>query len=125
MHNPKVEALMRDRHAVSPYPLRMPDDLRAALDAAANKGGRSLHAEIVARLERTLQEDSQSLSDDLLEAIRLQANLTLALAAGLDSGLLDADRRQALDALASVSRRVAERLGDSASSAAGELAAPL
>lgn len=116
---------MRDRHAVSPYPLRMPDDLRAALDAAANKGGRSLHAEIVARLERTLQEDSQSLSDDLLEAIRLQANLTLALAAGLDSGLLDADRRQALDALASVSRRVAERLGDSASSAAGELAAPL
>ncbi|MFZ3185879.1 MAG: Arc family DNA-binding protein [Pseudomonas sp.] len=114
---------MRDRHAVSPYPLRMPDDLRATLEDSANEGGRSLHAEVIGRLERTLQEDSQSLSDDLLEAIRLQANLTLALAAGLESGLLDADRRQALDALASVSRRVAERLGDSISPAAGELVA--
>lgn len=102
----------------------MPDDLRATLEESANEGGRSLHAEVIGRLERTLQEDSQSLSDDLLEAIRLQANLTLALAAGLDGGLLDSDRQQALDALASVARRVAERLGDSADSAAGELVAP-
>ncbi|MDO8698019.1 MAG: hypothetical protein Q7J74_13005 [Pseudomonas sp.] len=124
MHNPKVEALMRDRHAVSPYPLRMPDDLRAALDAAANEGLRSLHAEVIGRLERTLQEDNNSLSDDLIEAVRLQANLTLALAAGLDSGLLNADQRQALDALASVSRRVVERLGFSVSPAGRELAEP-
>lgn len=101
---------MSDRHAISPYPLRMPDDMRAVLDAAAKGVGRSLHAEILARLERTLQEDGQVLPDDLLEAIRLQANLTLALVAGLDGGALSADQRQGLDALASVSRRVVEGL---------------
>jgi hypothetical protein len=101
---------MSDRHAISPYPLRMPDDLRANLETAAKGVGRSLHAEIVARLERTLHEDSQALPNDLLEAIRLQANLTLALVAGLDSGALSADQQQGLDALASVSRRVVEGL---------------
>lgn len=95
-----------------------------ALDLSAKEVGRSLHAEIVARLERTLREDQQSLSGDLLEAIRLQANLTLALVAGLDNGLLDADRRQALDALASVSRRVVERLGCSVIPVDRELAKP-
>lgn len=101
---------MSDRHAISPYPLRMPDDMRAVLEAAAKEVGRSLHAEIIARLERTLQEDGQALPNDLLEAIRLQANLTLALVAGLDGGMLSADQRQGLDALTSVSRRVVEGL---------------
>ena len=42
---------MTDRHQQKPYPLRMPDELRARLEEAAAAGSRSLHAEIVARLQ--------------------------------------------------------------------------
>ncbi|MBB6579588.1 hypothetical protein HNP33_003702 [Comamonas odontotermitis] len=42
---------MTDRHQQKPYPLRMPDDLRAKLEDAAKEGSRSLHAEILARLD--------------------------------------------------------------------------
>lgn len=42
---------MTDRHQQKPYPLRMPDELRTRLEHAAAEGSRSLHAEIVARLQ--------------------------------------------------------------------------
>lgn len=48
------EASMSDRHTISPYPIRMPSDLRSRLEERARKGARSLHAEIIARLEETL-----------------------------------------------------------------------
>lgn len=101
---------MSDRHTISPYPLRMPEELRVALESSAKEVGRSLHAEIVARLERTLQEDNSALSADLIEAVRLQAILTLSLAAGVDAGRVLPDQQQELDALARVSRLVVERL---------------
>ncbi|MGE8451477.1 MAG: Arc family DNA-binding protein, partial [Pseudomonadales bacterium] len=44
---------MTDRHQQKPYPLRMPDELRARLEEAAQEGSRSLHAEILSRLEST------------------------------------------------------------------------
>jgi len=37
-----------------PYPLRMPEDMREALESARRDSGRSLNAEIVARLEQSL-----------------------------------------------------------------------
>ncbi|MDL5036855.1 Arc family DNA-binding protein [Comamonas sp. Y6] len=40
---------------MTPYPLRMPDDLRSRLEEAATQGNRSLHAEIVSRLEQSLE----------------------------------------------------------------------
>lgn len=45
---------MEDRPRTTPYPLRMPDELRYKLEIAAQDGNRSLHAEIVARLEGSL-----------------------------------------------------------------------
>lgn len=102
---------MSDRHAISPYPLRMPVELRSALEAAAHSLGRSLHAEVLARLESSLQENRDALSDELLESIGLQANLTLALAGELEAGSLSVEQRRALDALTRVSRRIAERFG--------------
>lgn len=44
---------MNDRHAISPYPIRMPSDLRQRLDESARQGSRSLHAEIISRLEES------------------------------------------------------------------------
>lgn len=43
----------------TPYPLRMPDDLRSKLEEEANKIGRSLHAEIIARLEQSFSVQNQ------------------------------------------------------------------
>jgi len=40
---------------VVPYPLRMPDELRTRLEEAAKAGSRSLHAEIVQRLEASFE----------------------------------------------------------------------
>lgn len=47
-----------------PYPLRMPDDLRSRLEASAKQGSRSLNAEIVARLEQSLQHAADLAASD-------------------------------------------------------------
>ena len=42
---------MTDKHQAQSYPLRMPADLKERVVGAAKESGRSLHAEIVARLQ--------------------------------------------------------------------------
>lgn len=42
-----------DRHTISPYPIRMSAELRSRLEESAKKGARSLHAEIISRLEES------------------------------------------------------------------------
>lgn len=64
---------MNDRHAISPYPVRMPGELRKRLDESAREGSRSLHAEIISRLEEsfasrdTKQMGMGELADLLIE----------------------------------------------------------
>lgn len=101
---------MSDRHAVSPYPLRMSAELRCALEEASVRVGRSLHAEILARLESSLEEDRSGVSDEMLESIGLQASLTLSLAKELGGAPLSPEQRYALASLVKVSRRIFERL---------------
>ncbi len=48
---------MSDRHASSSYPLRMPLELRERLEECAGAGKRSLNAELVERLQATLEID--------------------------------------------------------------------
>ena len=55
---------MADRHQIKPYPLRMPDELRERLDEAAKTIGRSLHAEIVARLAASFSDRAGVELDD-------------------------------------------------------------
>ncbi|CAJ49065.1 Arc family DNA-binding protein [Bordetella avium] len=50
---------MSDRHQQTSYPLRMPPELREALERAAESSGRSLHAEIILRLQKSYLEDAQ------------------------------------------------------------------
>lgn len=61
---------MTDRHPISPYPIRMPPELREQLEESARKGSRSLHAEIISRLieslsPRTLDDVALSKAADL------------------------------------------------------------
>lgn len=42
---------MNDRHVISPYPIRMPPELRQRLEESSKQGSRSLHSEIISRLE--------------------------------------------------------------------------
>jgi hypothetical protein len=51
---------MKDRHQISSYPLRLPPNLRAALSVAAAANRRSLHNEIVLRLENTCRAPAQT-----------------------------------------------------------------
>lgn len=48
-------APMADRHQAQAYPLRLPDDLKARVVGAAAAAGRSLNAEIIARLQQSFE----------------------------------------------------------------------
>lgn len=60
-----------------PYPLRMPDDLRARLTEIAKANGRSLNAEIVAMLQHAVENrpnfDAEEFAEDL--AVRIAKHL--------------------------------------------------
>jgi len=43
-----------------PYPLRMPLDLREFLQKSADEIGRSLHVEIIRRLEQSRKQEQQN-----------------------------------------------------------------
>jgi plasmid stability protein len=45
---------MNGQKSTIPYPLRMPDEMRERLALAAKERGRSLHAEIISRLQESL-----------------------------------------------------------------------
>jgi plasmid stability protein len=58
------------------YVLRLPDGMRDRLKAEAARNGRSMNAEIVQRLERTLDDDDRhlSLSNDLDTMVELESD---------------------------------------------------
>lgn len=57
---------MSDKKQQPAYPLRMPSELRADLEALAQHNKRSLNAEIVARLERSVEDlDELGVSDQM------------------------------------------------------------
>ncbi|MEZ1423383.1 Arc family DNA-binding protein [Pseudomonas monteilii] len=86
---------MSDRHILPPYSLRLPQELRARLEKAAEISRRSLNAEMVARLEDsftpspsiTLPAMTLSASPDLIEATRQQLRALIAQAGQLLDGL--------------------------------------
>lgn len=48
---------MSEKKQQTAYPLRMPQEMRQHLEECAKKGGRSLHAEIMQRLDSTIALD--------------------------------------------------------------------
>lgn len=64
---------IKDRHQRPSYPLRMSDELRAALEEAAQESSRSLHAEIIARLENSFKQPDPSINalDSLVAVLNI------------------------------------------------------
>ncbi len=60
---------MTDRHQAPSYPLRMPPDLKERMTGSAKESGRSLHAEIVARLQRSFDSVDANQRDKLAVAV--------------------------------------------------------
>lgn len=60
-----------------PYPLRMPEDMRESLQESARQKGRSLNAEIIERLHRSLLVDSGGDVEDQAEAAILELDEAL------------------------------------------------
>ena len=61
---------MEEKPRTTPYPLRMPDELRAQLEESAKLGARSLHAEIIARLESTFSASTASPAMELSRTVQ-------------------------------------------------------
>ena len=75
---------MTDRHQAPSYPLRMPPELKERVADAAKTSGRSLHAEIVSRLENSfigitdgerLQRALGELRVELVEIAKIRRDL--------------------------------------------------
>lgn len=54
---------MMEKKQNAPYPLRPSPELRARLEAAARLAGRTLHSEIINRLEQTMEADRSGAVD--------------------------------------------------------------
>lgn len=67
-----------DRHQAPSYPLRMPEGLKARIQASANESGRSLHAELLHRLERSYEKPSGDAVDLAPTVVRLERDLAQA-----------------------------------------------
>lgn len=63
--------MSKESQQVNPYPIRLTKELREKLEAIAKANGRSLNAEMILRLESTLESDSNEA--DMLERMRLIA----------------------------------------------------
>jgi hypothetical protein len=65
---------MTDKRHAGQYPIRPSAELRSKLEAAARAGGRSLHAEIIGRLEASFQtsETVDGLSRDVLRDVIIE-----------------------------------------------------
>lgn len=54
-------AQMTDRHQAPSYPLRMPAELKELVASAAHASGRSMHAELIHRLQRSFQDEEDNI----------------------------------------------------------------
>lgn len=79
--------------AIAPFGLRMQPELRARVEAAAEGAGRSLNAEIVARLEKSFETAGvTAVTDDAFETMIRQAvatslyHVTRSMAAIVEGG---------------------------------------
>lgn len=97
---------MSDKKQQTAYPLRMPADLRAEIESAADESKRSVNAEIIARLEETF--DIDKVLADVAPGAPITG--TAGLLYELDKQIREQDSDQQSLAISAVSKEVTEAL---------------
>ena len=102
VHN---RGMATDRHQAPSYPLRMPEELKAKVQAAADESGRSLHAELLFRIEASFAADAQTSAEALmlemkrtqllLRRAQVQADASRAFFGGSDAAKKERAYREA------------------------------
>lgn len=65
----RIKRMSTEDNRVNPYPIRLTPELKERLQASAKANGRSLHAEMMLRLEASFTEpESPKTENDLTEA---------------------------------------------------------
>ena len=82
---------------IPPFGLRMPDELKARIQKAAQTNHRSMNAEIIARLERSFTELSSMDEHQMAMMKDVSAALTTAAAASVLRAGLDVDMETAIE----------------------------
>ena len=83
--------------SITPYGLRMPRELKEALEAAAHENGRSLNSEIVARLDASVRGAAASTGLSFVKAAKSTSGKTTP--SGLDLEARVSDLEKAVKAL--------------------------
>lgn len=89
---------MEEKPRPTPYPLRMPEDLREKLEVAAKNGSRSLHAEVIARLEASFEEPAHGVDRDAAIASSTAEAMLKALDRANEHGKLLLKKVEAIEA---------------------------
>lgn len=89
--------------------VRMPANLKDQIEQAAKTAGRSMNAEIVARLQRSLEGDGLGLGGDLIDVVSLLAFVGAMLGRTVDRDKFSNEDRDMLDRLRQISERVIQR----------------
>lgn len=97
---------MNDRHQAPSYPLRMPPELKERMAESAKLSGRSLHAEIITRLQQSfnLEPMKDAKRDDLVKLVNELVDHKLAMfstptASAPSRGAVDPADKSVLDLL--------------------------
>ena len=88
-----------------PYPLRMPEEMRTYLQESADSSGRSLNAEIVRRLQASIDNTITGVLNGKSEAPRMIASVEIT-----DPGIDKNDPRYNPDAITEQLKEVRELL---------------
>lgn len=86
---------------------RIPADLKARLEEAAQRNNRTITAELVSRLERTFATEQMGLRGDALDTTGLMA---MALLISLSDGIDEEAKKIALDKARSIATSICNNL---------------
>ncbi|WP_414606482.1 Arc family DNA-binding protein [Stenotrophomonas pavanii] len=109
---------------INPFGLRMQQELRERLEAAASDSGRSLNAEIVSRLERSFSVSDMGMKGDALDLVGfLSLSLSLMLNESLPPEQLDEIKMLASQVTKQLGSRLVIAKGDDGHSFVAEASA--
>ena len=90
--------------------VRLPDGMRDKIRSVSERNGRSMNAEIVARLQRSLDADEVLGGGDALDTAAYQAMAAVVLDSSIDRTGLTADQDKALAQLSQIGAKIIARM---------------